>query len=361
MILINTYTMRKFILTLALVFTSVVCYSQHVSESGLLDNVYTNVLVGGTVPTNDLELDNIRPQFSIEVGKNLTTVYTTGFEFKTAINTTGVKTVFDEMSASWLHKINILNLVNGYSTRKLDINTVAGFGWGHNMVYRDNYGVFSAGLEFTYSINKSWAVLVKPSIEWENAEQGLNVNNSNLSLSVGASFRFSNRDGSYGFLVCDRDKLYANNIQLNEEINRLRAEKQKESELSNNRINELLSINSDLAKALKKCEEREVVVNEVIVTPIQFKQGSSDLATSKATIKALAETIKNSGERYSVIGYASEEGPTEFNQELSFERAVAVADMLVEYGVDPAQLSIEGKGETAKFGEPEMNRIVIIE
>ena len=72
------------------------CYAQHVVEAGPFDNVYANVSVGGVVSTNDVELENVRPQFSLEIGKDVTTLYTTGIEFKTAINTTRVKTAFDE-------------------------------------------------------------------------------------------------------------------------------------------------------------------------------------------------------------------------------------------------------------------------
>ena len=63
--------MKKFFLMCMMMLIASMCYAQHVVEAGPFDNVYANVSVGGVVPTNDVELENVRPQFSLEIGKDV--------------------------------------------------------------------------------------------------------------------------------------------------------------------------------------------------------------------------------------------------------------------------------------------------
>lgn len=337
--------MKKFFLMCMMMLIASVCYAQHVVEAGPVDNVYANVSVGGVVPTNDVELENIRPQFSLEIGKDVTTLYTTGIEFKTAINTTGVKTAFDEISVLWLNKLNLTNAIGCKS--KLEILPYTGIGWGHELVTRDNYAVFDAGIEVAYNINNIWALTAKPHIEWYHVNDGFNVNHSNLGLSVGVSYTFPNRDGSRGFRICDRDVYYNECIRLNDEVNNLR----KQLEECNNR------------PAIVKEVVKEVVVIknvvETIPTKIQFTRNSSKV--SETSIANLQDIV-NPDSKYEVIGYASEEGTPEYNQTLSEKRAKSVKDILVKLGIPSENITIEGKGATTQFSEDDLslNRVVII-
>jgi outer membrane protein OmpA-like peptidoglycan-associated protein len=47
-----------------------------------------------------------------------------------------------------------------------------------------------------------------------------------------------------------------------------------------------------------------------------------------------------------VYGFSDTSGTTDHNERLSYDRAVAVADELVRYGVDPRRLNVHGYGET---------------
>lgn len=337
--------MKKFFLMCMMMLIASMCYAQHVVEAGPVDNVYANVSLGGVIPTNDIELENVRPQFSLEIGKDVTTLYTTGIEFKTVINTTGVKTVFDEISVLWLNKLNLTNII-GYKS-KLEVFPYTGIGWGHELVTRDNYAVFDTGIELKYNINNTWALTAKPHIEWCHANDGLNVNHSDLGLSVGVSYTFPNRDGSRGFQICDRDMYYNECIRLNNEVNNLR----KQLEECNNR------------PAVVKEVVKEVVVIknvvETVPTKIQFTRNSSKV--SETSIANLQDIV-NSDSKYEVIGYASEEGTTEYNQTLSEKRAESVKDILVKLGVPSENITIKGKGATTQFSEDDLslNRVVII-
>ena len=133
--------MKKFFLMIMMALFTVSMTSAQVHEGKMFDNIYTTVSVSGVLPTTDFQVGttefrkNWRPEFGIEVGKQVTTLYTTGLEFTAGVNTTGVKTAFDDMSLLWLHKFNVTNAIWGYCPdAKWDFNVVGGLGWGHDMV-----------------------------------------------------------------------------------------------------------------------------------------------------------------------------------------------------------------------------------
>ena len=106
--------MKKFFLMIMMALFTVSMTSAQVHEGKMFDNVYTTVSVGAVNPTTVWNgVKNVRPEFGIEVGKQVTTLYTTGLEFTAGVNTTGVKTAFDDMSLLWLHKFNVANVIWG--------------------------------------------------------------------------------------------------------------------------------------------------------------------------------------------------------------------------------------------------------
>lgn len=342
-----------------------------VEQSNLFDNVSLTIKGGATTPLTT-PIEGFRGVVGVELEKMVTPVFGLGIEGDWTVNTSSWKNYksdywFDHQYIGVYGVTNMSNLLAGYkgNPRVFEVETVLGVGWGHAYTNgKDvNFIMTKTGLNFNFSINEALTISIKPAVVWnmnDGKNSNYNINRAALQLQAGLTYNFEGPSGNRYFKYCDKVATQYEVDNLNRQINAMREENARDRENYSKQVNDLLEVNKTLSDALKKCEEREVIVNEVIITPIQFKQGSFDLATSKVTIKALAEVIKNSGERYSVIGYASEEGPAEFNQELSFERAVAVADMLVEYGVNPSQLSTEGRGETTEFGEKEMNRIVII-
>jgi OOP family OmpA-OmpF porin len=97
---------------------------------------------------------------------------------------------------------------------------------------------------------------------------------------------------------------------------------------------------------------------------VQFNQGGAKVGeTTQATVEAMAEYMKSNDKTYTLVGYASIEGSTEFNQTLSVQRAEALKNLLVELGVDESRLTVVGNGETDKFSTENLsvNRVVIVE
>lgn len=336
-------------------FTVSMTSAQTVHESKMFDNVYTTVSVGAVNPTTVWNgVKNVRPEFGIEVGKQITTLYTTGLEFTAGVNTTGVKTAFDDMSLLWLHKFNVANAIWGYCPdAKWDFNVVGGLGWGHDMVIRDNYGVVQAGIEVAYNFNNTWSLIAKPNIEWHHVNDGLNVNHSDLGLAIGVSYKFPNVGGGRGFVPCDEDF-------LNDMVNQLRADLELNEQALNGQKELNKQLNAQLAELQShKCAVDTVIIDNTIAPIIGFVINKAELTSqSDAYLYSIAQAYKDS--EIIVKGYADvKTGNPEYNMELSKKRAEVVKNKLIEYGA--TNVSIEALGDTVQpFAKNDMNRVAIV-
>ena len=352
--------MKKFFLMIMMALFTVSMTSAQVHEGKMFDNIYTTVSVSGVLPTTDFQVGttefrkNWRPEFGIEVGKQITTLYTTGLEFTAGVNTTEVKTAFDDMSLLWLHKFNVANAIWGYCPdAKWDFNVVGGLGWGHDMVIRDNYGVVQAGIEVAYNFNDTWSLIAKPNIEWHHVNDGLNVNHSDLGLAVGVSYKFPNVGGGRGFVPCDEDF-------LNSLINELRAD----LELKEQALNGQKELNNQLNAQLAELQSHKyavdtVIIDNTIAPTIGFVINKAELTSqSDAYLYSIAQAYKDS--ELIVKGYADvKTGNPEYNMELSKKRAEVVKNKLIEYGA--TNVSIEALGDTVQpFADNGMNRVAIV-
>ncbi len=88
---------------------------------------------------------------------------------------------------------------------------------------------------------------------------------------------------------------------------------------------------------------------------IQFEFNSSVLRTSSYPTldKLSADMRKDAALRLQLDGHASEEGTTEYNQQLSVDRANAVKTYLVNSGVDTKKIAVKGFGETRPIASNE--------
>lgn len=352
--------MKKFFLMIMMALFTVSMTSAQVHEGKMFDNIYTTVSVSGVLPTTDFQVGttefrkNWRPEFGIEVGKQVTTLYTTGLEFTAGVNTTGVKTAFDDMSLLWLHKFNVANAIWGYCPdAKWDFNVVGGLGWGHDMVVRDNYGVVQAGIEVAYNFNDTWSLIAKPNIEWNHVNDGLNVNHSDLGLAIGVSYKFPNTDGTRGFVPCDEGF-------LNSLVNELRADLELKEQALNGQKELNNQLNNQLAELQShKCAVDTVIIDNTIAPTIGFVINKAELTSqSDAYLYSIAQAYKDS--ELIVKGYADvKTGNPEYNMELSKKRAEVVKNKLIEYGA--TNVSIEALGDTVQpFVDNDMNRVAIV-
>lgn len=348
---------------LVALFATVSMSAQHVVESKFFDNTYASVSVGATVPTTNVQIGNtifhesIRPMFGLEIGKDFTTLYGMSLEGKTTVNNKGIHTIFDDVSVTWKHKFNVSNAIWGFNPdRKWEVKAVGGLGWGHdNGCVVDNFLVAEAGAEVLYNISNKWSFNMRPTFVWEHVENGLNVNKSEVELSVGFSYKFGKN-----FTKCNVSEVVIERDFLNDQVNALRAENDKiNSELTN--ANALIVEKDKMIGELQN--QHKNVTNIVVPSVIGFKIGKSEiLPTNEGSLINLAKFLNDNNDvKIDVVGHAdAKTGTTEINQRLSEARANAVKDALVKLGVSAERINAIGKGDTAQlFDNNDANRAVI--
>lgn len=354
--------MKKFIFMLVALFATVSMSAQHVVESKFFDNTYVSVNLGGTIQTPLFEgvndLNKVKPIVGVEIGKDFTTLYGMSIEGKSTINNKGVHTIFDDLSVTWKHKFNLSNAIWGYNEdRAWEMKLVGAAGWGHdNGCVVKNYLVAEAGAEVNYNISNKCAFNIKPSFMWEHAEHGLNVNNSEIELLVGFTYKFPKR----GFTICDKDVWVSQCDELNAKVNELRIENEKVT----NELTNATNLIAEKDKIISELQNKpNTVTNVVVPSVVGFEIGKSDiLSTHEASLVTLANFLKENDDlKVEVVGHAdAKTGTSEINQRLSVERANTVKNVLVNLGVDANRITTIGKGDTEQlFEKNESNRVVI--
>jgi len=132
--------------------------------------------------------------------------------------------------------------------------------------------------------------------------------------------------------------------------------------------------NAQLKNALVQAEnqpvaevtETQVIVPDPDIAPrtVFFQIGSAELSPREImNLSYLAEQMKQfPNATYTVNGYAdSATGTPAFNKELSLKRAEAVKNALVKnYGIAADRLTVDAGGGVDKFGQPILNRVVLV-
>lgn len=88
--------------------------------------------------------------------------------------------------------------------------------------------------------------------------------------------------------------------------------------------------------------------------PIQFEFGTANiLEESKPILDEMAGLLNDNGQLLHMVieGHASEEGSHRYNYDLSYARARAIWEALVEAGVHPDRISTRGMGEVVPVSE----------
>ena len=358
--------MKKFILSLMMAMVAIFSYAQsqsnYVGSSKFTDNV--SVTVQGGVLTS---FDNfysghtaMAPVALIGVDKYITPVFGVGVEGRTLIGTGhgayNTYTAFDYVNVSGYLKANLANAFNFTGTRHTFEPVIyTGIGWGHGTAYdHPNWMTYRAGVELNYNLgnSKNWAVVLNPSVVWNDIDNGkLIKKNGSFEVTAGVVYHFKTSNGTTSFA---KAKLYDQNEvdELNSKVNGLK----KQLDDANATIEVLKS------NAQPKTNTVETV--KVVYPKVQFKQGSAKVTeTSMANIYDIADALKDVNGTIKVTGYASTEGTTKLNKELSLKRAEAVKKLLVKAGVSADKIEVVGNGATNKFNPDELNvnRIVTVE
>lgn len=227
--------------------------------------------------------------------------------------------------------LNLNNIIGGYNgvRRAVEFELIGGAGWYHNF----NYGVDRNGMTIrgairtNINIGKSIALTITPEYIWVHktfVDDNTSVQGANIS--VGLKYRIpSSRSG----FPKKELRNYALEEELNNKINAL-----------NETVNTQAKSIADLSEAVKILSEKDA--KDSIVTTsipsITFKKGSSSVDASQ--IAAVANILKATDGKVTIVGNASPEGTEAFNKKLAFARAEAVKKALVDNGVDETRITI---------------------
>jgi OmpA-OmpF porin, OOP family len=310
--------MKKLMLMFALIVSACMCNAtNYVGSSKFTDHVSVT-LQGGVLTTFDNYFSGhtaCAPIVVVGVDKYINPWFGAGIEGRTLIGNGKFNshTAFDAVNVSGYAKFNILNMFE-YKYRVFEPVVYTGLGWGHQTCSEyspRNYMTYRAGLECNFNLNKSFAIIVNPSVVWGDINNGiLNKHHGNFEVTAGVVYHFKSSEGSF-----KKVKPYDQDV----------------IDLLNNRIAELKA---------EKSKTDTVTIPHFITTTyiVNFAYNSSDLND-----RAKAELDKIPANAIVVIeATASPEGTKDYNQKLSELRAVKVGEYLENRGI--VVRSAEGTG-----------------
>ena len=314
--------------------------SNYAGSSKFTDNVSVT-LQGGVLTTfNDFYTGHtaMAPIAVLGVDKYINPWFGVGVEGRTLIGTGNgmynAHTAFDAVNVSGYAKFNILNMFNYNGERKFFEPVVyTGLGWGHqtcSAAELRNYMTYRAGAEFNFNLGKekAWAIVVNPSVVWNDIYNGKLVKqNGNFEVTAGVVYHFKTSNDKHSIAM---PRLYD----------------AAEVAALNARINELMKRPAVVKEVVKEVSVNTTIVDKTHV--VVFAQNSSELTPeAKAVLNNVSGTVN-------VVASASPEGTSDYNKKLSEKRANAVANYLKGRGVKVNTVTGVGvQGNTS-------NRIAIV-
>lgn len=352
--------MCKFFKLSALTVTLLICgtlsaWAQVVyGNNKFTDNIYVGITGGASTPLAG-GVDDVFPLNGIaglKLGKDLTPVFGFNVEALVGFGSNGIiitghgsdnsgaankGTAIRTASVGLNGTINWSNAIVGYNANRiLNISTETGLSYNHEYRAgsdgRDDLGA-KAGILVDFKVSDPWHVFVEPAVYWNLTKSGgvtFHKNNSQLAVQVGVVYRFKTSNGTHNFAKYNVGNMEHIIAKLNEQLS------QKPTEV----IREVPGPTTTITIT------DTIYINKGYT--ILFAYDSSELSPSaQATLDEVRGPV-------TVVGYASPEGPSDYNQALSEERAKVVTDYLVSRGVEV--IKTEGAGVDGETS----NRIVVV-
>lgn len=380
--------MRKLFISLVVVCTSVFAYSQEVVVEEIVvpvdkyrvetnrfgANWFISVngginLYNGVVTRGESPFKHISPNVNAHFGK----WHTPGFGWRAGYTGLNMKCWRgnEHTAVALFHydaMLNLSNLFCGYKEERV-YNAIpyVGLGWGGRKAYsyEDFDGlsgtlVVSYGLINTFRVAERWAINLELSgfalRNGFSGKAGGEGHDMMWSASVGVTFRLGKPDWNPAVDVSALQAVYTGAI--------VGLEDDLENMAQKNNIAQSEIV--DLRNQLNGAEQRNAeLLNKPSLVDVKqsvfFPFGSAvlDSKREELNVKAYAEAAKLAGVKLRVIGYADIIGAVEYNQQLSLQRAEAVAEMLKANGAEV--VSVIGQGESSDYSIKYLNRRAIIE
>lgn len=334
--------MKKFILMMMVLFGTVCTINAQTAyeKAKFFDNWSAGVTAGISSP---LDFDHVTPfntnfgiklqkDFTPEVGlqiEGLAFVNDNGFNQLYIGSIDGIPDYIPNTGNTWVKASNvgvngILNWTNifcGYkkAPRFFEVNTVTGIGWLHTYGVTHNYLSAKTGFDLAFNLGKSKAhsIVLTPAVYWNLGalDNQIQFDKSHAQLAVNVSYvyHFKTSNGTHSF------KKY-NVGAMKKEINHLKKELAKKPK-----------------EIIHETVKTETIVNSVDNSyTVNFTKGSSKVSD----VTAIANALKNSDSKITVIGGVSPEGTEAFNKKLALDRAQAVKGALVKAGISADRISV---------------------
>ena len=256
---------------------------------------------------------------------------------------------------------NLSNLFCGYNATRvwnLSLYPRAGV-----IRYFQNHGSYSpvlgVGAESSWRLSKHVGIYLDLAYNMttgQGVEKGVYGYNTLAfaTADLGLTFNLGRATFDKAISIEDYNALAARSAaaiaELQAELDRARAENAQ--------------LRAELAKwANHKCKEAPAQVVANAATSVFFDINSSALNSKKDLInlESLAATAKATGAKVQIVGSAdSKTGSDAYNQQLSEARAQAVADELVNLGVNRDNIEVKGIGGVAEVEPYNLNRRAVV-
>ena len=257
-------------------------------------------------------------------------------------------------------EFNLSNIFCGYSdTRVWNLIVYPRAGVIRNFGANNYAPALGGGLESAWKLSKRVGIYLDAALVfttdeflpyWESPRNF--YDNKIASIDLGVTVNLGKTTGwSKAVSLDDYEALSA---EACSKLAALRSQLKAEQD-ENARLRDLL------AKQPKTNPTDKIVTSTA--TSVFFDINSSKLNSKKDIInlEAVASAAKNSGAKLLVVGSAdSKTGSSAYNQQLSEKRAQAVADELVNLGVDRSKIEVKGIGGVNDVAPFNLNRRVVV-
>jgi outer membrane protein OmpA-like peptidoglycan-associated protein len=318
--------------------------------------------------------------FSVAIGK----WFTPGLGLRTKFNGFWGRTVISEdkkinASKYWTLNeqvlFNLSNMIVGYNPDRLwDFIPYASVGLNRNMTYNRYSAVMGIGILNEFKINRKVAINLDINYMFGQAKmdgfthhlRGAKEYNSRSLKGI-----FANHDRTLNVEVGVTYNLGTPGWNAVPDVDAIKAMYSAQIDALNASLADANAENARLKDQIKnhKCPEvggQTVTVKEIVSAPVSvfFNIGKSKIASQKdlQNLRAVADAAKANNAKIAVTGYAdSKTGSANLNQSLSQKRAEAVADALVNMGVDRANIETSAAGGVDTLSPISFNRRATVE
>ena len=321
--------------------------------------------------------------FSVAIGK----WFTPGIGLRTKFNGIWGRTIKsenkkDNASKYWALNeqvmFNLSNMILGYNENRLwDLIPYASVGIERNMTYNRYSPAWGIGILNEFKLSNKFAINLDI-----NYNLFMNRSDGRDGLLAGAK-PYKNR--SFKGLIANHDRTLNVEVGITynlgkatwsktPDVEAIKALSQGQIDALNAQLADANAENARLQKQIRdhKCPtttnavDTKATVKEFVSAPVSvfFNLGKAKVASQKdlQNVKAVAEAAKANNAKIVVTGYAdSKTGNTNINQRLSQKRAEAVADALVNMGVDRSNIEINAAGGVDTLSPISFNRRATVE